>query len=196
MDTEKNAWVASLVARYELPLISYSKKIVHEYELAQEVVQETFLRLCREEREKIEKIEDHIAQWLFTVCRNCSIKLLHKYKRMVYVEDLAIWQVEDGITAGMYNSETVASPVEILEHKEKIESMLEYLKELNKNQQEVIRLRFQASLSYEEISKVTGLSAGNVGFILNKSMSILRDKLTAKDKNESLIELKNFPTGV
>jgi len=193
MNTEKNAWVASLVARYELPLISYSKKIVHEHELAQEVVQETFLRLCREEREKI---EDHIAQWLFTVCRNCSIKLLHKYKRMVYVEDLTIWQVEDGITAGMYNSEAVASPVEILAHKEKIESMLEYLKELNKNQQEVIRLRFQSSLSYAEISKVTGLSAGNVGFILNKSMSILRDKLTAKDKNESLIELRNFPTGV
>ena len=33
------------------------------------------------------------------------------------------------------------------------------------NQQEVVRLKFQNGFSYQEISRITSLSVGNVGFI-------------------------------
>ena len=63
------------------------------------------------------------------------------------------------------------------------------VKELPKNQQEVVRLRFMHHHSYQEISDITGLSVGNVGFLLNAAMRNLRGKLERDDKDEKIIYL-------
>jgi RNA polymerase sigma-70 factor (ECF subfamily) len=51
------------------------------------------------------------------------------------------------------------------------------LDRLSENQREVIRLKFQQGLSYKEISEVTGLSSGNVGFLLHTGLKRLRSFL-------------------
>jgi RNA polymerase sigma-70 factor (ECF subfamily) len=51
------------------------------------------------------------------------------------------------------------------------------LSRLTPNQKEVIVLKFQQGLSYEEISQVTGLSSGNVGFLLHHGLKRLREWL-------------------
>jgi RNA polymerase sigma-70 factor (ECF subfamily) len=43
--------------------------------------------------------------------------------------------------------------------------------------------------SYQEISDITGLSVGNVGFLLNAAMRNLRGKLERDDKDEKIIYL-------
>ncbi len=48
---------------------------------------------------------------------------------------------------------------------------------LSPRQQEVLRLRLQAGLSYREIAEVTGLTVGNVGFHLHQAVRNLRDSL-------------------
>ena len=55
--------------------------------------------------------------------------------------------------------------------------------------QEVVRLRFHGSHSYQEISQITGLSVGNVGFILNAAMRNLRGKMERDEKDEKIIYL-------
>jgi RNA polymerase sigma-70 factor (ECF subfamily) len=57
------------------PLLQYAMSIVGEIERARDIVQETFMRLHNQEQEAI---EGHLSQWLFTVCRNCSLKSLKK----------------------------------------------------------------------------------------------------------------------
>ena len=52
--------------------------------------------------------------------------------------------------------------------------MHEALARLSENQREVILLKFEQGLSYEEISEVTGLSSGNVGFLLHTGLKRLR----------------------
>ena len=54
-----------LVKRYERPLLAYANRMLGgDWQGAQDAVQETFLRLCREDREKI---ESRVAAWLFSV---------------------------------------------------------------------------------------------------------------------------------
>ncbi len=48
---------------------------------------------------------------------------------------------------------------------------------LSPRQQEVLRLRLQAGLSYREIAEVTGLTVGNVGFHFHQAVRNLRDSL-------------------
>ena len=72
-----SAWpaeaVTALVDRYERPLLAYACRMLGgDWQGAQDAVQETFLRLCRENREKI---ESRVAAWLFSVCRSRVIDM-------------------------------------------------------------------------------------------------------------------------
>ncbi len=65
--------VNRLVDRYERPLMAYASRMLGgDWQGAQDAVQETFLRLCRENRSKI---ETRVAAWLFSVCRSRVIDM-------------------------------------------------------------------------------------------------------------------------
>jgi len=55
------------MADYEKPLVRCAAHITGDVERALEVVQDTFLKLCRQ---KPAHIRSHPAQWLHAVCRN------------------------------------------------------------------------------------------------------------------------------
>jgi RNA polymerase sigma factor (sigma-70 family) len=58
--------------------------------------------------------------------------------------------------------------------------VLKLIGRLPHNQQEVVRLKFQNGFSYQEISRITSLSVGNVGFILHTALKALRSELAAQ----------------
>ena len=51
------------------------------------------------------------------------------------------------------------------------------LERLSDNQREVILLKFQQGLSYQEIQKVTGIKSGNIGFLIHTGLKRLRSLL-------------------
>src|SRR4051812_30987627 len=176
-EKRKAAWVQSALERYERPLLQYALSIVQDLDRARDIVQDTFMRLHNQDQEKI---EGHLSQWLFTVCRNCSLKSLKKEDRYLYVDAQEFEQKRcESLT-----------PLMELERKERVARLMELVKELPKNQYEVVRLRFNHHHSYQEISEITGLSVGNVGFLLNAAMRNLRGKLDRDDKDEKIIYLK------
>ncbi len=131
--------------------------------MARDVVQDTFVKLHRE----LETAEpENLKAWLFTVCRNRSLDILRKTKRVV-VTDTEILEAS--------SDEAVASPDSVVERQDTHERALQLLENLPKNQQEVIRLKFQADLSYKEISEITKLSVGNVGYLLHHGLKRLRE---------------------
>lgn len=64
---KKSAWVQSALERFERPLLQYAMGIVHDLDRARDIVQDTFLRLHKQDQSVI---EGYLSQWLFTVCRN------------------------------------------------------------------------------------------------------------------------------
>jgi len=68
-------------------------------------------------------------------------------------------------------------PSDLAEHRENASRVLLMLDTLPENQREVIRLKFQEGLSYREIAAVTGLSVSNVGFLIHRGVSTLREKM-------------------
>ena len=54
---------------------------------------------------------------------------------------------------------------------------MKMLERLSDNQREVILLKFQQGLSYQEIQEITGLSSGNIGFLIHTGLKRLRDLL-------------------
>ncbi len=71
------------------------------------------------------------------------------------------------------------TPAAEAESRDSTEVVLRMLGNLPENQREVIRLKFQAQLTYEEIAGVTQLSASNVGFLLHTALRTLRQQMAA-----------------
>lgn len=160
-------WFAGVVRQYEQPLVLYAARITRDLERARDVVQEAFLKLAQMDRHDV---EPRLAEWLYTVCRNRSLDVRRKERR---VEPLA-----EGSAERQEASDPL--PDEHLERRESADRALRLLERLPDNQQEVIRLRFQHGMSYQQISDVTGLSVSNVGFLLHVGLKALRDRMGRK----------------
>lgn len=155
------------VARYQAPLIRYATRLLADPDRAQDVVQDTFVRLMSQPPAQI---DGHLAEWLFTVCRHRTFDVLRKEGRMK--------RFADG------EAERVAAPEprpgRDLEQGETREALLRLIEHLPPNQQEVIRLKFQNGFSYKEISRITDLSVSNVGFLIHTAVQRLRREFAAQ----------------
>jgi RNA polymerase sigma factor (sigma-70 family) len=156
------------VARHQAPLLRYATRLLGgDFERARDVVQDTFVRLMAQ---PAADVESHVAEWLFTVCRNRAHDVLRKEGRMKRFEE---GQVERLTAAD-------PRPGRALERNEQHEAVLRLIDHLPHNQQEVIRLKFQNGFSYQEISRITSLSVTNVGFILHTAIKALRREMAAQ----------------
>lgn len=171
--TDRNGWVRAAVERFEGPLTRYALRLVGEVETARDIVQETFLKLCGQDQGRV---EPHLAEWLFTVCRNGALDLLRKEKR--------VKRSSEPETRLSIVPATDPDPADGHEVRDELERVLRQMAMLPDSQQEVIRLRFQEGFSYKEISRITGLSVGNVGYLLHVGLKALRGRLGVSQEGE------------
>jgi RNA polymerase sigma-70 factor (ECF subfamily) len=71
-------------------------------------------------------------------------------------------------------------PAGAAETRDEASRALRLLADLPENQREVLDLKFRHGLMYREIADVTGLSAGNVGFLIHTGLKTLRARMAAK----------------
>lgn len=157
-----NDWVRAAVGRFERSLTLYAARLLGDPERARDVVQDVFLKLCTQAPEQL---EPHLAEWLFTVCRNRALDILRKEGRMTRLSDEHVRASE------------APPPLESLERKEDAAAILRLLEDLPRGQQEVIRLKFQNGFSYKEISRISGHSVSNVGFMIHTGLKTIRGRL-------------------
>lgn len=156
-----DAEMRELLKRFELPLLQYATRILGDRDRARDVVQETFLQLQRGRRQQL----DHApAKWLFTVCRNRALNVCRKEKRMTYLDE-EILEKQPG---------SGPAPNEQMEREEAKGFLLRIVATLPPRQQEVLQLKFQNDLSYQEISEITHLSVNHVGVLIHTALKNLR----------------------
>jgi RNA polymerase sigma-70 factor (ECF subfamily) len=168
LSTDDGPWVRGAVARFEGPLTLYAARLLGDPEAARDVVQETFLRLCVQDRAEI---ESRLAEWLFTVCRNRALDVLRKESRMTRLSDE---QVHRCLSPD-------PSPPDLAERRDSAARVLDLLEGLPASQREAIRLKFQNGFSYREISRISGHSVTNVGYLIHVGLKTLRGQLQLLD---------------
>lgn len=157
----KTQWMRRLLREFEGRLLRYAARFV-KLEVARELVQETYARLWKEEPETLRNRE---REWLFHVCRNLALDYLKKEKPLSYVSQ------ENAILPEAENA---------LEREEDKTELQQLLRKLPANQQEVVRLKFQESMSYKEIARVTGHSVSHVGVLIHEAMKTMRTQMHRK----------------
>ncbi len=139
---------AALVDRHQAALLRYAHHRLRDATAAEDVVQETFLRLLREAAALLGNAS--LAPWLFHVCRNLCADAARKEVRMqrrqsrVAVPDFAVpepWP---------------------LEQEEEHGKVRELLAALPDHEREVLTLKLQHGKSYREIQALLGTSLHDV----------------------------------
>ncbi len=161
-------WLADLVGRYEGRLIIYAQRFVVDLSSARDVVQETFLKLCRTRRGEV---TGHEAAWLYTVCRRCALDVRRKEKRMTLMTN----ETADGF-AGLADD-----PAGLMELRDDASEMMRRVERLPRTQKEAIVLKFTHGLSYKEIAEVMGQSISNVGFLIHVGLKSLRERMVVNE---------------
>jgi len=145
--------------RYERPLIGYAKTITGDLESARDAVQETFLRLSRQD---VRALEPRLAPWLFFVCRNCALDHIRKIARFS----------NDAIDEE-HPAESPSPDAEVAAAEET--ARLRWLiDQLPQQQRELVHLKFEAGLSYKQIAEAMRMSVSNVGVQLHTAIQTLR----------------------
>ena len=166
----KEEQMRAVLRRFQIPLLQFAMRITGDRETARDVVQETFLKfqlnggLSQESRP---------ATWLFTVCRNGALNVCRKEKRMIYLDEEVIESRED----------EQPMPYERLEQNEAAGFLMRILATLPPRQQEVIQLKFQSGLSYQQIAEITKTTTGNVGVLIHTALKTLRRRYGQASKD-------------
>jgi len=160
---EASQKLEEILQRFEIPLLQYAVRITGDRERARDVVQETFVKF---QRNGAINRDDEPATWLFTVCRNAALNVCRKERRMMYLDEEALESREA----------EQPMPFDRLEQKEAAGFLLRIVATLPARQQEVIQLKFQNDLSYQQIAGIMKTTANNVGVLLHTALKNLRQR--------------------
>jgi RNA polymerase sigma-70 factor (ECF subfamily) len=167
---DRRVWLQSVFERLQQPLTAYALKLVNgDWNRAQDCVQEAFVRLCREDTEKVAA---HVDAWLYKTCRNHAMDIHRKEARMTVHSDSAP-------LTDLTSRE--ASPAHRFVQDEDHRRLTSQIAQLPKLEQEVVQLRLGEGLSYKEIADITELSVSHVGVLLHQAVKRLRKSLVPPD---------------
>lgn len=161
----------AIVSTYEAQLLRYASRIVFDPDAAQDVVQNSFIRLFRKWEEPLEPCP-RLSSWLYRVTHNCAVDHMRRESRRKL---LHLRQAEEAPTCMPPNR---GSGFRISEDAERAAAALQVL---SLRERQLVILKVYEEKSYREISEIAGLTVSNVGYILHHAMRKLAAELNKAD---------------
>ena len=151
--------ITALFEAEESGLLHFAIGLVGRRMVAEDLVQETFLRLHQVWAEV-----ENPRGWLYRSLRNLALNHLrdHPLEAELQEETAATGEVP---------------PPEVLGRAEAVGMVRLLLAEISDEDRALIQLKYHDDLKYQEISARTGLSVGNVGYRLHHVLKTLADAL-------------------
>lgn len=157
--TPKPHSLAELFASEESGLLRFACGLVGRRMVAEELVQETFLRL-----HKVWAEVENPRGWLYRSVRNLALNYLRDHPAEAELHEETA-SAEEKL------------PLEALGRDEAVGMVRMLLAEIPEEDRQLIQLKYHDDLRYQEISKRTGLSVGNVGYRLHHVLKGLAESL-------------------
>ncbi len=154
-----------IVAAYERRLLAYVTRLTGNPSVSEDIVQNVFFKFAASWRGEISD-GPVLSSWLYRVAHNEAVDWVRRESRRIEVHEKH--ENERMENAGRGHEYTDAAYL--------AESALMSLSERERN---IVILRVYEEKSYKEIAEITGLSVGNVGFILHGAMKKIAENLSS-----------------
>jgi len=144
-----------LASPHKQKLYNFILKSLNYSEFADDVFQETVLRALK--YFKSFKKEKNFTTWLYTIAHNEIKRHYKENKKRTLISDM------DRLKGTRVNNS-----------QELAEEVYRYAEQLKPKQREVFFLFYYSGFTISEISRIVGLKAGNIKFILNQARSSIK----------------------
>lgn len=163
-----------LIERHEKKIFSYILLSVKNKELAEDLFQETFIKVINTIRSGAYQEKGKFVQWVMRIANNLKIDYFRKKQRMPLFENNEEFDIFSFI-------DSVEPSVEDKIIREQVyEDMLSVVHLLPDEQREVLEMRIYQDISFKEISALTGVSIntalGRMRYALINLRKIIKEK--------------------
>ena len=167
MNGIEQSGMARTVAAFHAPLLRYAARLLNNVTLAQDAVQNAWVKLARREP-PVRDATDEVRNWLFRVVHNEAVDLVRAEARRSRLH--ASYAAEQG---------EAAPPDAGADEREAL--VLACLPTLPPLQRQVVLLRLQQGLSYSDIAEVVGETSGYVGNLLHHAVKTLAAEVKRRE---------------
>jgi RNA polymerase sigma-70 factor, ECF subfamily len=167
------AALSELYDRYIRTVYGVGIKILGDRSLAEELVQEVFLKVWRSSG-TFDPSRASFSTWLYRVTRSCALDLYRKRAHRVH-------QIPDGETHVVTTRDSSAGPQEVVDESWLSWRVSRALEVLDAPHKEVINLAYFEGLSQREISERSGVPLGTVKSRTASAFKKLRGELAVGD---------------
>ena len=166
------ATIEQVFAALESPLLAYARRLLGDFSLAEDIVQEAFMKLHAQFPKVLAP-----QPWLYRTVHNLAVDHQRRASRIVLMGDPA----KDDSAPASAAADSQPLPDEQIARWESIGLVRLVLETLDARSREIIRLRFHEDLSYKEIAGRTGLAVGHVGYLLHHALKAMAVELGKAD---------------
>lgn len=142
----------ALILRHEQQIFTYILSAVKNRELAEDLFQDTFIKVINTLRSGGYKDEGKFAQWVMRIANNLKIDYFRKEQRLPIYENSGDFNIFD--TLGMEDPSVEQKMIQEQVYAD-IKDLVQYLPE---EQREVLEMRIYQDVSFKEIAKITKVS--------------------------------------
>lgn len=167
---------AVLVRRHQQPLFNFALRQVRVPQVAEDVVQETFVRVVQNAADF--KHEARFTTWVYTITRNLCIDQLRKRALRKHPSlDESRGEEGDGPTLGEQTADPRASVEREATGTELRERIARAVDKLPDEQREVFLMRELSNLPFKEIAEITGVPENTVKSRMRYALERLQEAL-------------------
>ena len=160
--------IEELFTTLESPLLCYAVRLSGDAGVAEDIVQEAFMRLHAHFDEVREP-----RRWLYRTVHNLALNHRRQAGKIVSLN----LPGDDGASPSNDTADPQPLPDEQIARWEGIGLVRLSLESLDERSRELVRLKFNEEMSYKEISARTGLNIGHVGYLLHHALKAVADEL-------------------
>lgn len=164
---ERRQQMEAVVSLHEEALLAYATRILNNAAAAQDVVQNAFIKLFQHWRDGM-RPSRHMKTWLYRVTHNEAVDYIRRESRLRLLHKKHAEERTADCPDGLH----CPAPRD-----DRLATVLENVHRLHPRERQVLLLRLEQGLSYQEIAEVTGRSEGNVGNILHHAVKKLSARL-------------------
>lgn len=165
-----------LVDRYQNKIFSYVLMLVKDKQLADDIFQDTFLKIIRTIKAGVYKEEGKFIQFAMRIAHNLIIDYFRKAKRLPMVDPTK--EDYDMLDNARFTDPSIEEQIITDQIHDDIRKMIEYLPE---EQREVLVMRMYDDMSFKEIADATNVSINTALGRMRYALINLRKMAKAKN---------------
>ena len=164
---DKEKGIKLLFDHYYRPLVLYAEEFLKDFEIAEDVVQELFVKFWTTDH-FLESINTSLGAYLYTSVKNSCYTYWHRKDVLRNTEEYDHLDI----------------PVEMIADldEERIDQVMTAVRELPDRTRQVVEAVMIRDLKYKEVAEELNISINTVKFLLKEGMRRLRNRFSSSDE--------------